>query len=318
MSARRFQITVAAAALLVGCGTWWMYQRMFGTPIAEANARTAQLTVRVSELQAAIKKTADARARLTSIAEAALGADAESVVHELRVALTEIGAGASINGVTVDSRHAGDVKSPAAKAFTDSRKLRDAPDFGVVEGSLRGTASYQQAAEAIALVESQPWPKRIKSVTLEPTGKEPGAPLAFTMTIETLYVPGKSTRRAGKEDPLRPVAPEKAALVQRIAAHNLFTRPEPAPQLAAAPMSPAPQAPEGRWIVTGWAEGSAGWELWIRSTRDQQTRSIRVGERVQDCTFVGVRDGYAVLDTGGQRFAIALGEAVEARDRRIE
>ena len=318
MNNRRFTIAVASAALLVGIGTWWTYQSMFGTPIAEARGRMSQLSARVSELQTAIKKTSEQRQRLGDIAAAALGPDAESVVHELRVALTEIGVAASIGAPVVDSRAAGEVRSPAAKAFVDSKKLRDSIDFGVVEGSLRGTATYQQAAEVIALIESQAWPKRIRSVSLEPAGKDAGEALGFTLTVETLYVPGKSARKKDDTAPgLRPVATDRSELVQRIAAHNLFTRPEPAPQLAAAPMPVAPP-PGAQWIVTGWAEGSTGWELWIRSTRDQQTRSIRVGERVQDGTFVGVRDGYAVVDAGGQHFAIGLGEPVEARERRIE
>jgi len=302
---------VAVAVVGVGAGTWWMYQTSFGGPIAEANTRAEQLTSRVSELQSAIKKTSDSREQLKEVAASTLGPDAESVVHELRVALTEIGGTAGVDSLVVDSRASGELRSPAAKAFTESKKLRDSVDFGVVEGSIRGAATYKQAAEVIALIESQAWPKRIRSVTLEPGSKDDAGKLSLTLQLETLYIPGKSARKKDIDAPkLKPVSPERAELVTRIATHNLFTRPESAPKLAAAPMTAAPP-PGVQWIVTGW-------ELWIRSTRDQRTRSIRVGEKVESGTFVGVRDGYAVVDANGQRFAIGLGEPVEARERRIE
>lgn len=317
MTQRRFILTLGAVAIAAGGLTWWSYQRLFAGPISTARTQTAQLTARVSELQDSIKKTATSRSKLAAISGSTLGKDAESVVHELRVALSEIGANASLAGVVVDSRALGEQKSPASKAFSESKQLRDSIDFGVVEGTLRGSATYQQAAQAIALVESQAWPKRVRSVSLEPTSTDANAPMSFAMVVETLYLPGmKPKAPADSKQAMHPMAPERAEVVQRIAAHNLFTRPGPIPQVAAAPA--VIPAPTGQWIVTGWAEGSTGWELWIRSTRDQQTRSVRVGERVQDGTFVGVRDGYAVVDSGGQHFAIALGEPVEARDRRIE
>jgi hypothetical protein len=237
--------------------------------------------------------------------------------------MSTIGERIGLATLVVDSRPRGRVESPAKAIFGSDRALRDEPDFSVVQGTMRGQGTLAQAMSVLAMIEAQSWPKRVLSVSVEPSSAGPGGggPVAITLSLETLYFEDLPVRPPRDEPAIAAIDPGRAALVARLVTKNVFERPAaPASALAIAPApDPGPTAPSSaEWVVTGWAEGGRGWELWVRNRRDQETRSVALGQKLLDATFVEVRDGFAVVQVGEQRFAIELGQSLGSREKRIE
>lgn len=311
MTRARLMLTLAGA-IAGGVLVWWTFQSNFAAPISQARDEAAALEVRIGELQNDIAQGKKIRRELNDAAITMLGRDAETVVHRLRVALSTIGERAGLHAVVVDSRPRGSVESPAAGAFKSDRSLRDRVDFSVVEGTLRGRGTTAQVMEALGAVESQAWPKRIKSMSIEP-GKDH---TEIAVTLDTVYFDDLPSKPSDEPPAIAQIDPEHAEMVERIVSKNVFERPKPV-QTPESPPAPS-GSPVGEWVVTGWAEGASGWELWLRCMRDQQTRVVPAGQTLFDVTFVGVKDGVAVIEIAGQRYAIGLGQSLGTTDRRIE
>jgi len=313
----RFVSAVAVAACL-----WWGYEAMLGGPVRQRQAERDRLIAQVTDLQRDTREAMRHRKQLQALAATTLGRDAESVVHRLRVSLSAICREAGLEAVIVDSKARGNVDSPASRIFA-TRSLRDAADFQVVEGRIRGEGTVQAAGATLALLESQPWPIRVRSVAIDSpqSGRSEGRDrVTVTIELDTLFF--DDLPHSGEPPHLAEMDPEQMLLAARLMDRNFFVRPvvaatapEPAP--AAAPEPPRRRNGSG-WVVTGWAQGAAGWELWLQSTRDQKVRSVPVGQAVDEVEFLGVRDGSALVSVGGHRYAIGLGEPLDARDHRID
>lgn len=313
----RFIGAVAIAACL-----WWAYEAMLGAPVRERQTERDRLIAQVTDLQRDTREAMRHRKELHALAATTLGRDAESVVHRLRVSLSAICREAGLEAVIVDSKARGNVASPASRIFA-TRSLRDVADFQVVEGRIRGEGTVQAAGTTLALLESQPWPIRIRSVTIDSphSGRSDGRDrVTLTIELDTLYF--DDLPHTGDSPRLAEMDPEQMLLAARLMDRNFFVRPV---ATAAAPEPPPVTTPEpprrlsgAGWVVTGWAQGAAGWELWLQSTRDQRVRSVSVGQAVDEVEFLGVRNGSALVSVGGQRYAIGLGEPLDARDHRID
>ncbi len=319
MRRRRTMFGAIGVVALVAC-LWWAYAAMLGGPARERRQERDRLITQITGLQRDTREATKDRKQLQSLSTTTLGKDAESVVHHLRVALSALCREAGLESVIVDSKARGTVDSPASRIFA-TRSLREVADFDVVEGRIRGEGTVQAAGSMLALLESQPWPMRIRSVTIDsPQAGKPDGRDRVTVTIEldTLYF--SDLPHPGESPALAEMAPDQMLLASRLMDRNYFVRPvlsAAAPEPVAAP-APVKRRNGAGWVVTGWAQGAAGWELWLQSSGDQRVRSVAVGQAVDEVEFLGVSNGSALVSVGGHRYAIGLGEALDARDHRID
>ncbi|MEO1129462.1 MAG: hypothetical protein AAFX05_07110 [Planctomycetota bacterium] len=317
MTSRARIMALALFGLLVCAGGWWTYRSKFASPIADARAAISDRQLEIAKLQRDTSTLSRAARELRAVADSSLGKDAESALHQLRLAMSDVAERAGLRVESVDSRIAEAPRNPA----TDSRgareindkATRESIDFVVVAGTLEASGTYEQCARAIGLMQAQSWPCRSHAVTLAPDGPNV---VRMRLGIETIYFPDLPS-----DGPPELVGDDGnvSARIARIA--NVFAPPpqpvvaaEPTPKARAKPKpKPAARPEEDRWRVTGFARGGGGAELWLVADGGDR-RVLQSGEKLGDCTFESLVEGGAVILWKEQRFLVRPGDRLSRRD----
>ncbi|MBL0926118.1 MAG: hypothetical protein IBJ11_00505 [Phycisphaerales bacterium] len=299
-----------ALALLV----WWTYASNISGPAGELRAERERLIGEITSLQGETRKAQPAVQRLKTAAARTLGNSAETVVHRVRLALTAAGTAARLSSVASDSRAQAAVRNPAESVRVWGRDARAAPDFTVVTGSMRGEGTLEQALTALCLIQSQPWIKRISSVSLRP--RDGGQRVELRVSLSTVFLEDLSPSEAPAPSPAEPKLLDQ---VRMLVARNMFAPPAAPPPPAQVPKPEPPSGPAyGDWVVTGLAEGAAGPELWVRNVKDNRTQSLAPGEKLLGAVFEGLSPDResAILRIDADRFLISVGDPASRRDRK--
>jgi hypothetical protein len=323
MSARRLLI-LGGVLVALGAG-YTAWDRMYARPIALARAELASVLDRVADVRRDTTRLLDSARPPQDLATGTLGGDAETVSARLRSALNRIATEAGLAQFTVTSRVGRPIVAPPERAnareFDVGRGQPEPIDFVPVSASLQGAGSLDAALRAAALVESQPWLKRLTRLAVEPREVGPGrAQASVSIDLETIYLPG--VEPAAAPEPALAADPRRLALLAELDAKPTMTRPVPAKPVASRPKPdaeptptpppppPAPPAWRG-WEVSGVMQGSAGPELWLKKQgRSSERRTLRQGERALGVEFVGVENGRAIVRRGDDLVSLGLGEAL--------
>ncbi len=294
---------VAAAAWLL----WRSAGRAYLDTRRERLAAIERLGADLERYRVAADDHGRVRGAIRAFADRTLGGDLETVDHELRHRLNEIGESLSIGALSVGTGRARSLQSPARSRFArEHEALRNEVDFVEVEGSISGTAPLEAALALVHRVQAEPWLKRIDHVRLQP--KENGKLCAVTVRLVTLFLPGN-----GPAAPPPPAdSPPGFEPYAQLAARNPFRLPEPG---AAVPDAVAQAAGAGldRWMLTGIASGhSAVAEAWLLDRASGASRRIAVGETFKDLTLLSAQGEVAEFEIAGKAMRIRVGSALSA------
>lgn len=313
-------------ALIYGVGgllfvwlLWWTYDNNAATPVRELRAELSEKRAELEERTESIRGARGAERQIKAIAANALGDTPERAVHALRVALNTIAHEGGLAEISVDSRDAGAVRSPAerSRSFRDASR-RDAPDFHMIEGSLRGTTTLDNAMRVLARVQSQAWPKQVVSASLVP--KDDGALVELSISLRTAFLSGYEVG-----EPI--VIESHPTLLARgagVAEGRIFSAWTP-PAVAEVPVNPEPTPETTRprkpawddWAITGLVDGRGGVSLLVMNRKSGEQKTLRTGDELLGLVFEGVRDGAALIRGEDGVFAVSPGQDLAARDRPI-
>ncbi len=291
------------AVMLAGAVSWgWFHTspmpERHTTKLDELRSEIERYERGLSELREERVSFADRARGLESFGRAAVAADPERVESHLRAALNRLAreAGLSEPRSTAEARRA--AVNPASTGRlgefqtggSRSRRSDPQPSFTVVEGSLAGSGTTAQVLDALARLESQPWPKRITGAVVEPTG---GGSASLRVEFETVYLPDIPPRDAERAPDPVDASADLRRLVRLVLASDPFTPPpvrakpvrEPEPVVDPDP-GPPPPPPYGDWVVSGVVTSGEGPTVWVRNRRSGAMRSLSVGEELLGLTLV--------------------------------
>lgn len=309
---RRLLVFAGVGAVAVSAGAWFTYDNRVATPNAQMRNDLAQAQGQTASAEKVFRRHIDAPRDLRELAGGALGRSSEQVVHRLRVALTTIMEEAGLSGVNASSKAGRAQRSPVSTRVAGFDR-DDPPDFSVVEGSVQATGSLESVAGAIARLTSQAWPMRINDIALRPTRERDG--VTISVSLETMYMPDLSPEEMPA---IAPTNEERAEVASRLVQRLAFApppSPPPAPPLPPPPPPPGPPAPPPppappaytRWVVVGFASGTAGDELWIRNTGNGNERRLSIGQDVGGAVFLGLDGADALMKIEGRRYRLMPG-----------
>ncbi|MCA9280718.1 MAG: hypothetical protein H6812_08510 [Phycisphaeraceae bacterium] len=299
---------------------WWTYDRNAAGPVRELRKELADAQEEVDDRMASIMDARGAEKALRDIASHALGDTPERAVHGLRVALNTIAHEAGLQEISVDSRDAGAVRSPAerSRSFRDASG-RDDPDFHIIEGSLRATTTLDNAMRVLARLQSQDWPKQVVTASISP--RDDGKRVELSVSLRTVLLDGFASGGSGI---IAEADPRLVARGDLVAQGAIFTAWEP-PAVAVVPEKPdpAPDPPKPRkpawdqWSITGLVDGRDGQELLVINRKSGERKTLRPGDSLLGLVFEGVRDGAAVIRGDEGTFAMLPGQSLASRDHPI-
>lgn len=314
---------IAGALVVAGGLGWWTLDRGVVADIEtlEQDITKAEARIEFREKQAATLKRDEGTVQ--DIATRTIAGSPEKGVHTLRLALTALAEAAGLRDVSVTSRHAGGAVNPGSRELSVLKGLKEVRDFDVIAGSLSGRGDVDQVVRTLALLDTQPWPRRTGRVSLTP--EEGGSVIRLAIDVETIVLADLPPEEFTPEP--TPLDAEREALITRLASRNVFapppppSKPEPKPdppkpEPTRKPTPKPPQAPPyADWRVSGVVEVGSVAELWLTHANSGQTLLLTQGESHLDAVFAGVQDGMAIISIGGDRYALALGETLASRDR---
>lgn len=302
---RAILIVAALAALALAIGI--PLRSLYLAPRRALVLANASLQGDIDKYRAAEVDHRKVLVSLRGCADRTLGADRESVDHELRSRLNRIGSELGLQGLSVGTGRVRSVESPGRSKFAD-KALRDEVDFVEVEGWISGEAPLEPALRLLHRVEAEPWIKRIEEVRLEP--RDNGARFAVTLRLVTLFLPG---RAATSPPPASDAAAPGFEPWQVLASMNPFRVPDaPPPAPARAPAPPSPMAALSRWVLTGVASGPGAAEVWLLNPESRESKRLAVGERIESLLLVGAAGEVADFELEGKRHRVPVGSALSS------
>ena len=305
MSAARTSIMVGIAGVLLVGGVWWTYTTQFADPIRAARSEIESAQQALDAGAVHTRRRKETRRSLRELATNTLGRTTESVRDRLLAQLNGVATEAGLGAVRVSAaaRARGQTNKGAkdSRSTFRSRDVRDRIDFYVLEGDLVGEGTYQQVVRALGLIESQPWLKRVRAVTLDP--KDQGRRVEVRVKVEAAFVPEFSPAHAPS---IAGMDEERLALLTALVEKDGMTAPPPpAPPPPAPSPSPVqvastnpkagprakpkpPKPPYHQWRVTGWVTDATGVEVWTRNAKNGNRKTLRPGSRLLGAVFHGV------------------------------
>ena len=238
-----------------------------------------------------------------------LGADLETVDHQLRSRLNRIGEELGISGLTVGTGQARKLQSPARNEFgrRTNRALRDEIEFVELEGWSSGEATFEAALRLVHRIDAEPWLKHLDQVRLQP--KDNGDRFGVTIRLTTLFLP--------KQVPSKPMLAvyDASAFDPYLALtrSNLFRVPPQGKD--SGPPTPAVvvATAQDQWTLTGVASGPSGLEVWLLNPQTGESRRLAVGETLRDLVLVGAVGETAEFRRDQQRFIVSIGQRLSQR-----
>lgn len=325
MNPRRAIIWSCIGAVVFLGGGWWTYHNNVAEPRQQYRDEIDSLQQRIEQANRQTNNRMRSAGSVEDFAGRTLGSNSETVVHQLRVRLSEIAEGAGLSEVSVGSRALGGVRNPAAgtsgASELRSREIRERVDFQGARGTLSGTGTLEGVLTMLARIRQQPVLWRIRTVSLTPTRDRQR--VNVSVEVETIYFPG--ARSAGRPVVAGELDPGMVRVVDKLSAARLFApmpepvrvaqerprRPEPTPP----PQPPAPQF--DAWMVVGIVEGTSGVQLWVERRGSGERQQLRPDEDHLGIRFVGVSAGRATVEVDGERYWLSVGDTLANRDRPV-
>lgn len=257
--------------------------------------------------------------RGNAILDRSLGGELEHVDAALRARLVEVGEDAGLRDLVVSTSGVVAIESPARREFKRTareRRFRDEADFVILRASIAGEGSLEQVVEAIHVIDSAPWLKRIDSIRLDPNAD--GSRIRMGLGVSTLFVPGhESTTEILPSDPPRRPRERYAELV----AMSPFKVPVAEPvQVVATPRPVRPRPPKidprSQWQLTGLIEGDPGVEAWVRHLGTGRTLTLipdvdaGLGGGVV-VRLVGIAGDVATLQIENETYRVLVGSTLD-------
>jgi hypothetical protein len=319
MSAARVKLVVG---LVVVAGVAFAaYLRLYAQPRAALLDESASLRNEVGLYEDALSSRRGASAALGEIAGTTLGATPAQIEGRLRTALGEIARDCGLEDVVPNSGSPRAAVNPAARSsprlprsFTEL--LERQADFYVVEGSLTGVGTLDEALRTLATVQAQAWAHRVGAVTVRPVGMQRDQFELRIDRIATLLMPDLADPDAPAPG-WRPLSEADALRWASITDKNIYRLPEAPPEpepVAEAPPPPPPAGPAyGDWKLTGVTRGSSGIRVEMVNLRDSRQISLEVGEAVLDAQLAEVGRFSALFKIGDSLCEVGLGQTLAQR-----
>ena len=299
---------IAGFVVLLGVVSFGLYRIAQETYFNKKSELVRNIATRESLIAAARaenRKRSKLDNELQGIINRTLGADLETVDHQLRTRLNRIGEEIGISKLTVGTGQARKLESPAHNEFSRrwQPKLRNEIDFVELEGWISGEATFESALRLVHRIDAEPWLKHLDQVRLQP--KDNGERFAVAVRLTTLFlpnkVPGEAVLAAYDASTFDPYL----ALAQG----NLFRVPtEPPPTPAAQQATAVAVAPQDQWMLTGVASGPGGLEVWLLNPQTGESQRLAVGETLRDLVLVGAVGETAEFRRDQQRFTVRVGQ----------
>lgn len=294
---------------VVSLGLFRIAKRTYFNPKAKHVSEIATRERFLADAEAENRRRRQLDDDLQEIINRTLGADLETVDHQLRTRLNRIGEELGISGLSVGTGQARKLQSPARNEFgrRTQRALRDEIDFVELEGWISGEATFEAALRLVHRIDAEPWLKHVDQVRLQP--KDNGDRFGVTVRLTTLFLP--------KHVPSEPMlaAYDASAFDPYLALtrSNLFRVP-PQGQTSG---PPTPVAVAGtlqdQWTLTGVASGPQGLEVWLLNPQTGESRRLAVGETLRDLVLVGAVGETAEFRRDQQRFTVSVGQRLSQR-----
>ncbi len=291
--------------VLAVAGGWLLWQPInikYLEPRATRLAAIASLRGDITDADRALADRPRVAKAIAGIARRTLGADLETVDHQLRSHLNRIGEEIGLRDLSVGTGRTGPIETPATTEF--KKELREELDGVEVEGWITGKGTLEQALRTVHRLEAEPWLKRLGQVRLQ--AADNGASFQVTVRLATLYLPGREPSEAVEWT----YDPEGFASYLALVSRNPFAMHAPSAAPAAPP--PPPGFPYGEWMISGVAALAAGPEVWLRNTRSGETLRLAVGESLGDWVLASAGGATAEFVRGDRRLPVAVGETLAA------
>lgn len=312
---------VIGGAVLLG-GAWWTYQRQVRAPERALRSEIQSLTDRIQRADRLSLERGRRVKQLDGLVDLAIGRESEEVVHRLRVQLADLAEQLGLSDVSIGTRALGGVKNPGAGSSGASElraaEIRDRADYGVVRGTISATGKLGGALSLLAALDGRSLLWRVESVNLTPTRDRSGVELV--VELETLHMPDLDR---GEPACVPEPGARQSVIVENLSRSGLFApAPEPVVETPSRPSarpvkpSPAPRPEEivQNWILAGLVEGASGTELWISMRNSGAMKRLALGEVFLGLRFTQYRDGRALLEDGGQRYWLSVGDSLGNRE----
>ncbi|MEE9129828.1 MAG: hypothetical protein V3T84_07390 [Phycisphaerales bacterium] len=261
----------------------------------------------LKDAKAESRRRRELDADLQEIVNRTLGADRETVDHQLRTRLNRIGEELGISGLSVGTGQARKLQSPARNEFGRThRALRDEIDFVELEGWITGEATFEAALRLVYRIDAEPWLKHLDQVRLQP--KDNGDRFGVTVRLTTLFLP----RQVPSEPMLAAYDTSAFDPYLALTRSNLFRVP---PQGQSSPPTPSAVAAtsQDQWTLTGVASGPQGLEVWLLNLQTGESRRLAVGETLRDLVLVGAVGETAEFRRDQQQFTVSVGQRLSQR-----
>jgi hypothetical protein len=293
--------------VLAGLGwlVWTPVRSTYVEPRADLERERVERTSKVNRYRTGT----DDHLRVTNAVQAfvdrTLGGDLETVDHELRTRLNRLGEEIGLRKLSVGTGRVRQMESPARSlpAFRADRALREELDFVEVEASISGEGALEAVMQLVHRIEAEPWMKRVDQVRMQP--RDNGERFVVTIRLVTIYLPDRTSTR-----PLKPTSdPADFDRYRHLAGRNPF---RVAPKAAAAPPSQPLSTPRAvdkyrKWVLTGVVSGPDGVEVWLLHADSGRSRSLVVGQQIEEVRLVAAQGDTAEFQHGDDRFTVAIG-----------
>jgi len=300
---RAARIALGLSAIAVLLGSYVSYASLYRAPLDDLDTRIRTQQERLETLRAQAIEFADLARPLASTADRTIAADREAITSDLRAILNDLARRAGLTNVRTTADLAQPAVNPAStgrvgefRAIAQSRDA-DFVTFTPVNGSLTATGSLEQTLDAIALLESQPWPKRITAAGLEPEGD---GLASLRLEFQTVLLPSASP--PADRPAIAPKTPEAEQRVRAALRASPFAPPpdpppppKPEPKPAQEPPKTPPPPPYDQWVLTLVADASDGPTAILTQRDSGERRVLRPGDSIFGLTFRSIRDTSAVF-----------------------
>jgi hypothetical protein len=309
----RLTLAVGVVVTLILLTLGWRGYARTREPLNES---IATLRERLSEARAEQVRQVRLEETLQELAQGTLGADRETVDHELRSRLNRLGEQIGLSGLVVNTTRFSAKQSPAKRQLSSrgERELQDAVDFVELEGSIAGEGTLAQAIELVNSIQTAPWHKRVDQVSLHP--RDNGDRFEVSVRLTTLFIPAWTP----SELPVDPERPPPIDAYVALVDNNPFRLPPPPVVETPTPQvtQPLPQPPPSRfpyadWMITGVVDGPGGPEVWLRNRSSAETRQLTIGQRIHDLEFISSTGEAARFRQGDQEVQVRVGQSLATR-----
>ena len=322
---RAARIALGLSAIAVLLAGYVSYASLYRAPLEDLDQEIRTQQERLETLRAQAIEFADLARPLDDAAARTIAADREAITSDLRAILNDLARRAGLTEVRTTADLARPAVNPASTGRVNEFRAiagsRDAEfvTFTPVNASLTATGTLEQTLDAIALLESQTWPKRISAAGLEPEGD---GRASLRLEFQTVLLPG--TEPPADRPNIAPKTPEAERRVRAALTASPFApppEPPPPPEPEPEPTPTTPEAPPpppyDQWVLTLVADTSEGPTAILTRRGSGERRVLSPGESIFGLTLRSIRGTSAVFSEQDQdpkaTVAVQIGRSLAER-----